>query len=43
MVFCGFHMKKVKRNRCLYCKEQGAPDHCMYKKDEPKQVALEVF
>lgn len=40
MVFCGFHMKKVTRNRCLYCKEHGAPDHCIYVKREPEQTKL---
>lgn len=42
MVFCGFHMKEVKRNRCLYCKEQGAPDNCLYKEPELKQAKLKV-
>lgn len=40
MVFCGFHMKKVKRNTCLYCKESGAPDHCLYREREPEQANL---
>jgi len=42
MVFCGLHMKEVKRTRCLYCKEQGSPDHCIYTRHEPVQSKLKV-
>jgi|GEM_PF-5824120 len=43
MVFCGLYLKEVKRNTCIYCKEDGHPDNCNYKREGPKQIPLEAF
>ncbi|MEN6551809.1 MAG: hypothetical protein ABFC34_02865, partial [Methanobacterium sp.] len=35
-----FSYEKSHPEPCLYCKEHGAPDHCIYAKREPEQATL---
>lgn len=43
MVFCKLQMREVKRNTCLMCHVEGAPDQCEYVEEELKQTSLEGF